>query len=82
MFEINGLLFPFCFAFHFKIGFNGKAYENHLLKVTFKSYNIGKFSHLNITSAFQNKDDTLHLYCLDKLSGSVNLVSNDATALL
>ena len=83
MFEINGSLFAFGLLFTLKLGLT----EN-LKKITFKSYpflenNIRTFSHLSSTSVFKNKHDTLHLYCLDKLSGSVfNLVSNDETALL
>ena len=83
MFEINGLLFAFGLLFTLKLGLTER-----LSKITFKYYsflenNITKFSHLNITLAFKNKHDTLHLYCLDKLSGSVfNLVSNDETGVL
>ena len=83
MFETNGLLFAFGLLFTLKLGLTER-----LTKITFKSYsflenNIGKFSHINITSAFKNKHDTLHLYCLDKLSGSVfNLVSNNETSVI
>ena len=82
MFEINGLLFTFGLLFTLKLGLTER-----LTKITFKCYsfleNIRKFSQLNITSAFKNKHDTLHLYCLDKLSGSVfNLVTNDETGVL